>query len=79
MGCWVNNIIILNNLFYIFCIYISYILCNFLFKKKNNDNNKSDSDIQGEISHAHESSIWDMQYHPLGHLFVSGSNDHTTK
>ena len=27
---------------------------------------------------AHEGMIWDMSWHPLGHILVSGSNDHTT-
>ncbi len=27
---------------------------------------------------AHEGMIWDMSWHPLGHMLVSGSNDHTT-
>jgi hypothetical protein len=24
-------------------------------------------------------SVWDLQYHPVGHIVCSGSNDHTTK
>ncbi|CAF1231236.1 unnamed protein product [Adineta steineri] len=28
---------------------------------------------------AHEGMIWDMSWHPLGHMLVSGSNDHTTR
>jgi len=34
---------------------------------------------QGSIQNAHESSVWDMAWHPLGHILCSGSNDHTTK
>ena len=33
---------------------------------------------QGEVS-AHESSVWDMAWHPVGHILCTGSNDHTTK
>ncbi|PKI82754.1 pre-mRNA cleavage and polyadenylation factor (CPF) complex subunit [Malassezia vespertilionis] len=28
---------------------------------------------------AHESNVWSLQWHPLGHLIASGSNDHTTR
>lgn len=31
------------------------------------------------ISHAHESSIWSLDWHPLGHILASGSNDHFTR
>ncbi|KAG5439686.1 hypothetical protein PCK2_000726 [Pneumocystis canis] len=31
------------------------------------------------IPYAHESSIWSMQYHPLGHLLSTGSNDRYTR
>jgi WD40 repeat protein len=34
---------------------------------------------QAEIGNAHESSVWDLAWHPLGHILCSGSNDHTTK
>lgn len=34
---------------------------------------------QGEILGAHESGIWDMAWHPLGNVLVTGSNDQTTK
>eukprot|EP00300_Choanocystis_sp_HF-7_P006838 c14935_g1_i2.p1 GENE.c14935_g1_i2~~c14935_g1_i2.p1 ORF type:complete len:553 (+),score=83.03 c14935_g1_i2:36-1661(+) len=34
---------------------------------------------QGEIHKAHESSIWALEWHPLGHILVTGSNDHLTK
>eukprot|EP01090_Pellita_catalonica_P001096 TRINITY_DN10806_c0_g1_i1.p1 TRINITY_DN10806_c0_g1~~TRINITY_DN10806_c0_g1_i1.p1 ORF type:complete len:451 (-),score=44.09 TRINITY_DN10806_c0_g1_i1:1214-2443(-) len=36
-------------------------------------------DLQGTINQAHDSSIWDLAWHPLGHILCSGSNDHTTK
>ncbi|EMR11801.1 hypothetical protein PNEG_00227 [Pneumocystis murina B123] len=31
------------------------------------------------IPYAHESSIWSMQYHPLGHILATGSNDRYTR
>ncbi|KAL1929916.1 hypothetical protein VTP01DRAFT_1070 [Rhizomucor pusillus] len=33
----------------------------------------------GEIESAHESWIWSLDWHPVGHILVSGSNDHTTR
>ncbi|CAK9263140.1 unnamed protein product [Sphagnum jensenii] len=34
---------------------------------------------QAEVANAHESSVWDLAWHPTGHILCSGSNDHTTK
>ncbi|KAJ1954778.1 WD repeat-containing protein 33 [Linderina pennispora] len=34
---------------------------------------------QGEITGAHESYIWSLAWHPMGHILASGSNDHTTR
>lgn len=34
---------------------------------------------QAQIPNAHDSSVWDLAWHPLGHILCSGSNDHTTK
>ena len=31
------------------------------------------------ITHAHESSIWSLDWHPIGHILASGSNDHYTR
>jgi len=31
------------------------------------------------IPYAHESAVWSLQYHPLGHLLCSGSNDRATR
>ncbi|BFZ53532.1 pre-mRNA cleavage and polyadenylation factor (CPF) complex subunit [Savitreella phatthalungensis] len=31
------------------------------------------------IQHAHESAIWGMEYHPLGHLLATASNDRATR
>lgn len=31
------------------------------------------------LSQAHDSNVWALTYHPLGHILVSGSNDHTTR
>lgn len=33
----------------------------------------------GGIEGAHESIVWTMAWHPLGHILCSGSNDHTSK
>ena len=31
------------------------------------------------ITYAHESSIWSLDWHPLGHILATGSNDHYTR
>ncbi|CUA71682.1 Polyadenylation factor subunit 2 [Cryptococcus neoformans var, neoformans B-3501A] [Rhizoctonia solani] len=31
------------------------------------------------MDQAHESNVWALAYHPLGHILCSGSNDHTTR
>ncbi|KIW15689.1 hypothetical protein PV08_05739 [Exophiala spinifera] len=31
------------------------------------------------IPHAHDSSIWSLDWHPLGHILATGSNDHFTR
>ncbi|GAA5867565.1 hypothetical protein JCM8547_001221 [Rhodosporidiobolus lusitaniae] len=31
------------------------------------------------LDFAHDSNVWSVAYHPLGHLLVSASNDHTTR
>ncbi|CAB3371027.1 Hypothetical predicted protein [Cloeon dipterum] len=33
----------------------------------------------GAIEQAHDSIVWSLAWHPLGHILVSGSNDHTSK
>ncbi|CAK8698355.1 pre-mRNA 3' end processing protein WDR33-like [Clavelina lepadiformis] len=33
----------------------------------------------GGLEGAHDSLIWSLAWHPLGHILVSGSNDHSTK
>ncbi|OAD74110.1 hypothetical protein PHYBLDRAFT_19466, partial [Phycomyces blakesleeanus NRRL 1555(-)] len=33
----------------------------------------------GEQELAHENHIWSLDWHPVGHILVSGSNDHTTR
>ena len=38
-----------------------------------------ESETQGEITGAHDSAVYGLQWHPLGHLLASGSNDHTTR
>jgi len=32
----------------------------------------------GSVDEAHETMVWSLSWHPLGHILVSGSNDHTT-
>ncbi|KAI1007766.1 Polyadenylation factor subunit 2 [Podosphaera aphanis] len=32
-----------------------------------------------KINHAHEFPVWSLDWHPLGHLLASGSNDRSTK
>lgn len=32
-----------------------------------------------DMPNAHDNSVWDLAWHPLGHVLCSGSNDHTTK
>ncbi|KDP40523.1 hypothetical protein JCGZ_24522 [Jatropha curcas] len=34
---------------------------------------------QIEVPSAHDNSVWDLAWHPIGYLLCSGSNDHTTK
>ncbi|OQR88099.1 WD40 repeat-containing protein [Achlya hypogyna] len=31
------------------------------------------------IAHAHDNAVWDIQWHPAGHVVATGSNDHSTK
>ena len=33
----------------------------------------------GVIENAHESIVWSLAWHPIGHILCSGSNDHTAK
>jgi polyadenylation factor subunit 2 len=33
----------------------------------------------GGMELAHESSVFTLDWHPAGHILVSGSNDHTTR
>jgi polyadenylation factor subunit 2 len=37
------------------------------------------SEPYGSVPTAHESALWSVAWHPLGHLLATGSNDHTTK
>lgn len=39
---------------------------------------RADKEI-GAIEQAHDSIVWALEWHPLGHILVSGSNDHTSK
>jgi polyadenylation factor subunit 2 len=31
------------------------------------------------IDNAHDSAVFSLDWHPLGHILVSGSNDHSTR
>ena len=31
----------------------------------------------GAINEAHETMVWSLAWHPMGHILVSGSNDHS--
>jgi WD40 repeat protein len=31
------------------------------------------------IEYAHDQNIWSLDWHPIGHILVSGSNDHSTR
>ena len=37
------------------------------------------SQPRATLSQAHDSNVWALAFHPLGHLLVSASNDHTTR
>lgn len=39
---------------------------------------RTDKEI-GSIEAAHESIVWTLAWHPIGHILCSGSNDHTVK
>ncbi|PVU94222.1 hypothetical protein BB561_002723 [Smittium simulii] len=41
--------------------------------------NTNNSDSVYTIQDAHESYVWSIDWHPVGHLLASGSNDHTTR
>ncbi|KAL7676512.1 hypothetical protein ACOME3_002765 [Neoechinorhynchus agilis] len=36
-------------------------------------------DCLAGMDDAHDGLVWDLSWHPLGHMLVSGSNDHTTR
>lgn len=33
----------------------------------------------GKLDSAHDSNVWSMDYHPMGHILVTASNDNTTR
>lgn len=37
------------------------------------------SEPRAILSQAHDSNVWSLAFHPLGHLLASASNDHTTR
>ncbi|KAJ7071375.1 WD40-repeat-containing domain protein [Mycena amicta] len=34
---------------------------------------------RANLAQAHDSNVWSLQFHPLGHILASASNDHTTR
>jgi len=38
-----------------------------------------DGSTQAEICGAHDAAIWDLAWHPMGHIIASTSNDHSTR
>ena len=32
----------------------------------------------GSLEEGHDTMVWSLSWHPLGHILVSGSNDHST-
>ncbi|GMT14474.1 hypothetical protein PFISCL1PPCAC_5771 [Pristionchus fissidentatus] len=38
----------------------------------------SDKEV-GLLEHAHDQAVWALEFHPLGHVLASGSNDNNTK
>jgi polyadenylation factor subunit 2 len=49
-----------------------------LIKTKSCDSFRADKEVGG-IEQAHDSIVWTLAWHPLGHILCSGSNDHTSK
>lgn len=39
---------------------------------------RADKEV-GAIEQAHDSIVWTLAWHPLGHILCSGSNDHSSK
>ena len=39
----------------------------------------SESESQAEATGAHDNAVWDVAWHPLGHVLVTGSADYATK
>lgn len=60
---------------------INHYLLNESEKNANNSVSTSATLAQPtiKIPFAHESAIWSMDYHPLGHLLVTGANDRATR
>lgn len=50
----------------------------FLIKKTKFNHFRADKEV-GAIEQAHDSIVWTLAWHPLGHILCSGSNDHSSK
>lgn len=49
-----------------------------LSKIISNSSFSADKEV-GAIEQAHDSIVWTLAWHPLGHILCSGSNDHSSK
>lgn len=68
MECWVR-------FFYSFLFLISlHLFTNLFFFLIF----RTDKEV-GAIDQAHDSIVWTLAWHPVGHILCSGSNDHTVK
>lgn len=43
------------------------------------DDDDSKDTALASIPQAHDTAVWDIQWHPVGHVVATGSNDHSTK
>ncbi|KAF9361793.1 hypothetical protein BGX26_011788 [Mortierella sp. AD094] len=41
--------------------------------------NMGQSEPSGILKNAHDSNVWSLDWHPVGHILASGSNDHSTR
>lgn len=60
---------------FLFCLLL---VCKSWYGTLYPQQNSNDKEV-GAIESAHDGIIWDLAWHPLGHILCSGSNDHTSK